>query len=66
LSKAKRPQLDACLKHLKEGEMLVVWKLDRLGRSLKDLLNIIQELEEKKIRFSSLTETKTPPLQLGD
>ncbi|MDR1481692.1 MAG: recombinase family protein [Synergistaceae bacterium] len=57
LSKAKRPQLDACLKKLKEGDILVVWKLDRLGRSLKDLLNIIQELEERKIRFSSLTET---------
>jgi DNA invertase Pin-like site-specific DNA recombinase len=57
LSKAKRPQLNACLEKLKEGDILVVWKLDRLGRSLKDLLNIIQELEERKIRFSSLTET---------
>jgi DNA invertase Pin-like site-specific DNA recombinase len=57
LSKAKRPQLDACLKKLKEGDSLIVWKLDRLGRSLKDLLSIIQELEERKIRFSSLTET---------
>jgi DNA invertase Pin-like site-specific DNA recombinase len=43
LSKAKRPQLNACLKRLKEGDNLVVWKLDRLGRSLKDLINIIQE-----------------------
>ena len=57
LSKAKRPQLKACLKKLKEGDVLIVWKLDRLGRSLKDMLNIIQELEERKIRFSSLTET---------
>ncbi|MDR1482902.1 MAG: recombinase family protein [Synergistaceae bacterium] len=57
LSKAKRPQLNACLKKLKEGDSLVVWKLDRLGRSLKDLINIIQELEEKKIRINSLTET---------
>jgi DNA invertase Pin-like site-specific DNA recombinase len=57
LSKAKRPQLEACFKKLKEGDALIVWKLDRLGRSLKDLLNIIQELEERKIQFSSLTET---------
>jgi DNA invertase Pin-like site-specific DNA recombinase len=57
LSKARRPQLDACLRKLTEGDSLVVWKLDRLGRSLKDLLNIIQELEERKILFSSLTET---------
>jgi DNA invertase Pin-like site-specific DNA recombinase len=57
LSKAKRPQLNACLKILKEGDSLIVWKLDRLGRSLKDLINIIQELEERKIRFNSLTET---------
>jgi DNA invertase Pin-like site-specific DNA recombinase len=57
LSKAKRPQLNACLNKLKEGDSLIVWKLDRLGRSLKDLINIIQELEERKIRFKSLTET---------
>jgi DNA invertase Pin-like site-specific DNA recombinase len=57
LSKAKRPQLNACLKMLKEGDNLIVWKLDRLGRSLKDLINIVQELEERKISFSSLTET---------
>jgi DNA invertase Pin-like site-specific DNA recombinase len=57
LSKAKRPQLNVCLKRLKEGDSLVVWKLDRLGRSLKDLINIIQELEDRKIRLSSLTET---------
>jgi DNA invertase Pin-like site-specific DNA recombinase len=57
LGKAKRPQLSACLKKLTEGDSLIVWKLDRLGRSLKDLISIIQELEERKICFNSLTET---------
>jgi DNA invertase Pin-like site-specific DNA recombinase len=57
LSQSKRPQLQACLHSLKSGDCLIVWKLDRLGRSLRDLINIIQELEERKIRFSSLTET---------
>jgi DNA invertase Pin-like site-specific DNA recombinase len=65
LSKADRPQLDACMKTLREGNMLVVWKLDRLGRSLKDLINIIQELEERKIQFSSLTETINTSSPIG-
>jgi DNA invertase Pin-like site-specific DNA recombinase len=57
LSKAKRPQLEACFETLREGDALIVWKLDRLGRSLKDLINLIHELDERKIRFHSLTET---------
>jgi DNA invertase Pin-like site-specific DNA recombinase len=56
LSKAQRPQLKACFKKLQAGDTLVVWKLDRLGRSLKDLLNLIQELDAKKVHFHSLTE----------
>jgi DNA invertase Pin-like site-specific DNA recombinase len=57
LSKSDRPQLKACLRALRAGDSLSVWKLDRMGRSLKDLMNIIQELEERKIMFRSLTET---------
>jgi DNA invertase Pin-like site-specific DNA recombinase len=57
LSKSQRPQLKACFKKLQEGDTLMVWKLDRLGRSLKDLLNLVQELEERKVHFHSLTET---------
>lgn len=56
LSKAQRPQLIACFKRLQEGDSLVVWKLDRLGRSVKDLLNLVQELDERKVHFQSLTE----------
>jgi DNA invertase Pin-like site-specific DNA recombinase len=53
---AGRPQLDACLKSLREGDTLVVWRLDRLGRNLADLVRLIAELEQRKIHFESLTE----------
>jgi DNA invertase Pin-like site-specific DNA recombinase len=58
-----RPQLDACLKSLREGDTLVVWRLDRLGRSLADLVHIIADCERRKIQFESLTErieTRSP------
>lgn len=52
----ERPELSKCLDTLREGDTLVVWRLDRLGRSLKDLVEIISELEGKGIGFRSLTE----------
>jgi DNA invertase Pin-like site-specific DNA recombinase len=58
-----RPQLESCLKSLREGDTLVVWRLDRLGRSLADLVRIISECEQRKIQFESLTErieTRSP------
>ncbi len=48
--------MDACLRTLRKGDMLVVWRLDRLGRSLKDLVEIIHGLEDRGIAFQSLTE----------
>lgn len=51
-----RPELNHCLKTLRTGDSLVVWRLDRLGRSLKDLINIVADLETKGINFISLTE----------
>lgn len=51
-----RPQLDACLRTLRKGDTLVVWRLDRLGRSLQDLVEIIHGLESKGVAFQSLTE----------
>jgi DNA invertase Pin-like site-specific DNA recombinase len=59
----KRPSLLRCLKTLKRGDTLMVWKLDRLARSLRDLIMILDELHERGVKFHSLTEsidTATP------
>lgn len=53
---ASRPQLDAALEYLREGDVLVVWKLDRLGRSTKHVLQVIDRLRERGVDFKSLTE----------
>ena len=53
---ADRPQFDELLNSLKKGDTLVVWKLDRLGRSMLDLIKIIADLDAKGIHFISLTE----------
>jgi DNA invertase Pin-like site-specific DNA recombinase len=58
-----RPELQDALKHLRKGDVLVVWKLDRLSRSLSDLLAILKKLDEAGAGFRSLTEaidTTTP------
>src|SRR3546814_1349007 len=55
--------LKACLDYMNAGDTLVVWKLDRLGRSLPHLLAIVTDLKERGIAFRSLTEqmdTTTP------
>jgi DNA invertase Pin-like site-specific DNA recombinase len=55
-TKANRPGLDQALSHLREGDTLVVWRLDRLGRSLKHLIETVTALKQQKIAFKSLTE----------
>jgi len=52
----ERPELQNCLRMLRKGDVLVVWKLDRLARSLKDLVELITELESKQVGFRSITE----------
>src|ERR1019366_2222361 len=59
----KRPSLTRCLKKLETGDTLIVWKLDRLGRSLRDLIHMLEDFRSNGIRFRSLTEaidTETP------
>jgi len=51
-----RPELHRLLDHLREGDALVVWKLDRLSRSLKDLLHILEKIDTTGATFRSLTE----------
>lgn len=54
--KADRQGLTDALRYLREGDTLVVWRLDRLGRSLKDLIERVAELKVRKIEFRSLRE----------
>src|ERR671929_443464 len=56
-TKARRPGLEQALSHLRSGDTLVVWRLDRLGRSLRHLIETVTELQEKGIGFKSLTES---------
>jgi DNA invertase Pin-like site-specific DNA recombinase len=55
-TKAERKGLSAALSHLRAGDMLVVWRLDRLGRSLRHLIDTITELAERRVGFKSLQE----------
>ena len=62
-SRVERPGLARALKMLREGDTLVVWKLDRLGRSVKQLVNLVGELQKQGVQFTSLTDaidTGTP------
>ena len=52
-----RPELDACLNFLREGDTLVVYKLDRLGRSLKNILTLLEDFKNKGILFTSLQDS---------
>lgn len=54
--RATRPQLTALLDYVREGDTLTVWRLDRLGRSLPELLKLMAVLNDRGIAFRSLTE----------
>jgi DNA invertase Pin-like site-specific DNA recombinase len=55
-TRAERPGLTKALEMLREGDTLVVWKLDRLGRSVKNLVDLVEELHEQGVQFKSLTD----------
>lgn len=58
-----RPALDTMLEQLRPGDSVTVWRLDRLGRSLRHLIDVVAELESRSVTFRSLTEaidTSTP------
>lgn len=52
-----RPGLEEALDHLREGDTFVVWRLDRLGRSTRHVLTLIEDLESRGVMFKSLTES---------
>lgn len=52
----RRPQLDKMMEHLRPGDTVVVWRLDRLGRSLRNLIALIDDLAVNEVGFKSLTE----------
>ena len=54
-TKEERPGLKACLKALRAGDVLVVWKLDRLGRSLRHLVNLVHDLNDRRVGFKVVT-----------
>jgi len=54
---AARPGLEQAMEILREGDVLAVWRLDRLGRSLKHLIELVGEFDERKIGFKSLQES---------
>ncbi|MGH1337221.1 MAG: recombinase family protein [Aureispira sp.] len=67
-AKSDRLQLQEMIKHLRKGDVVVVWKLDRLGRSLRDLVNLISKFQDAGVEFQSLQDnidTTTPAGKLA-
>src|ERR671933_1603628 len=56
-TKATRPGLEEAFSHLRSGDTFVVWRLDRLGRSLRHLIDTVTDLQSKGIEFKSITES---------
>jgi DNA invertase Pin-like site-specific DNA recombinase len=67
-AKRDRPGLDACFKELRPGDILLVWRLDRLGRSVRHLVTLIDELRDRNVGFRSVCDgaidTTTPSGEL--
>lgn len=61
----KRPGLDEALAHLKPGDTLVIWKLDRACRSLRHALDLLEDLQSRNIDFLSLTDSIDTTTAMG-
>ena len=55
-AKAERPGLAECMKELKKGDTLIIWRLDRLGRSLRNLIDIVEQLQKRGVGFRSIND----------
>lgn len=55
-AKAARPGLDECVGQIQEGDTLLVWRLDRLGRSVRHLIDLVEELRQRKVGFKSICD----------
>jgi DNA invertase Pin-like site-specific DNA recombinase len=65
-AKTARPGLSLALEVARTGDVLVVWRLDRLGRSLKDLIELVSILDEQGVGLSSLQESLSTTNHSGD
>ncbi|PTT69206.1 recombinase family protein [Arthrobacter sp. HMWF013] len=64
-AKAERPELTAMLRHLRSGDTVVVWKIDRMGRSLLNLLELVKVLQEKGVGLVSIKEGLDTRTEMG-
>jgi len=55
-TKTERPGLEGCMRELKTGDTLVVWRLDRLGRSVRHLIDVVEELGKRGVGFKSICD----------
>ena len=55
-AKSARPGLDRCLGQLQAGDVLVVWRLDRLGRSMRHLIDLVEDLRQRGVGFKSICD----------
>jgi DNA invertase Pin-like site-specific DNA recombinase len=55
-AKAARPGLEKCLQQLKPGDTLLVWRLDRLGRSIRHLIDLVEDLHQRGVKFKSICD----------
>jgi DNA invertase Pin-like site-specific DNA recombinase len=60
-ARSERPALNEMINNLRSGDVLVIWKLDRLGRTLNHLIVLVNDLMEKKLVYKACTIPLTPP-----